>query len=402
MLKDKHILLGITGGIAAYKSADLVSKLKKSGAKVDVVMTKAATEFVSPLTFQTMSQSKVHFDLFGLESYMEVEHIALAQRPDIILIAPATANTIGKIANGIADNMLTTVVMASNVSILFAPAMNTNMYLNPITQKNIKALKELGHQFMNTGEGRLACGDVGAGKMAEPAEIITYLEDYFTEKDLKGKKIVVTAGPTIEEIDPVRFITNHSSGKMGYSIASIAAKRGAEVVLISGPVDLDPPSNVKIVNIKSTEEMMEAVREHFENCDVLIKAAAPSDFKPLNYSDKKIKKRENESKSMSIELTKNPDIAAYFGKIKEHRIMVGFAAETNNIEEYAGLKMKEKNLDFIVANDITQDGAGFKGDTNIATIYDASGQIESLPLMSKDDLSSFILDKVKLILENRS
>lgn len=402
MLKDKHILLGITGGIAAYKSADLVSRLIKSGAKVDVVMTKSATEFICPLTFQTMSQSKVHFDMFGLESYMEVEHITLAQRPDIILIAPATANTIGKIANGIADNMLTTVVMASNASILFAPAMNTNMYLNPITQKNIKTLKELGHQFMHTGEGRLACGDVGAGKMAEPAEIISYLEDYFTEKDFEGKKIIVTAGPTIESIDPVRYITNHSSGKMGYSIANIAAMRGAEVVLVSGPVDLEPPSNVKIVNIESTEDMMEAVREHFENCDVLIKAAAPSDFKPLNFSDKKIKKRDNESKTMSIELTKNPDIAAYFGKIKEHRIMVGFAAETNNIAEYAALKMKEKNLDFIVANDITQDGAGFKGDTNIATIYDASGQVESLPLMSKADLSSLILDKVKSILTNRN
>ena len=401
MLRDKHILLGITGGIAAYKSADLVSRLIKSGAKVDVVMTKAATKFVSPLTFQTMSQSKVHFDMFGLESYMAVEHITLAQRPDIILIAPATANTIGKIANGIADNMLTTVVMASNASILFAPAMNTNMYLNPITQKNIEILKKLGHKFMHTGEGRLACGDVGAGKMAEPSEIISYLEDYFTDKDFEGKKIVVTAGPTIESIDPVRYITNHSSGKMGYSIANIAAMRGAEVVLVSGPVDIERPSNVKIVNIKSTADMMEAVREHFDTCDVLIKAAAPSDFKPLNFSEKKIKKRDNESDTMSIELTKNPDIAAYFGKIKEHRIMVGFAAETNNIEEYAALKMKEKNFDFIVANDITQDGAGFKGDTNIATIYDASGQVESLPLMSKDDLSSLILDKVKSILTNK-
>ncbi|WP_409227424.1 bifunctional phosphopantothenoylcysteine decarboxylase/phosphopantothenate--cysteine ligase CoaBC [Gudongella sp. SC589] len=395
MLKDKHILLGVTGGIAAYKSADLVSRLIKAGAKVDVVMTKAATEFVSPLTFQTMSQSRVHFDMFGLESNMEVEHIALAQRPDVILIAPATANTIGKIANGIADNMLTTVTMASTARIIFAPAMNTNMYLNPITQENIRKLKDLGHLFMNTGEGRLACGDVGAGKMAEPVEIVEYLEGYFTEKDLVGKKIVVTAGPTIEAIDPVRYITNHSSGKMGYAIARNASMRGAEVVLISGPVNLDPPAGVKVVHIESTNDMMDAVKEYFDSCDALIKAAAPSDFRPLNFSDKKIKKRDNDSDTMSVELTRNPDIAGYFGKIKENRIMVGFAAETNDIEEYALFKMKEKNFDFIVANDVTQEGAGFKGDTNIVSIIDKSGIREDLPMMTKNDLSSLILDKVK-------
>ena len=395
MLKDKHILLGVTGGIAAYKSADLVSRLIKAGAKVDVVMTKAATEFVSPLTFQTMSQSRVHFDMFGLESNMEVEHITLAQRPDVILIAPATANTIGKISNGIADNMLTTVTMASTARIIFAPAMNTNMYLNPITQENIRKLKDLGHLFMNTGEGRLACGDVGAGKMAEPVEIVEYLEGYFTEKDLVGKKIVVTAGPTIEAIDPVRYITNHSSGKMGYAIARNASMRGAEVVLISGPVNLDPPAGVKVVHIESTNDMMDAVKEYFDSCDALIKAAAPSDFRPLNFSDKKIKKRDNDSDTMSVELTRNPDIAGYFGKIKENRIMVGFAAETNDIEEYALFKMKEKNFDFIVANDVTQEGAGFKGDTNIVSIIDKSGIREDLPMMTKNDLSSLILDKVK-------
>jgi phosphopantothenoylcysteine decarboxylase/phosphopantothenate--cysteine ligase len=400
MLKDKHILLGVTGGIAAYKSADLVSRLIKAGAKVDVVMTKSATEFVSPLTYQTMSQSKVYFDLFGLESNMEVEHISLAQRPDVILIAPATANTIGKIANGIADNMLTTVVMASRARLIFAPAMNTNMYLNPVNQENMKKLKSLGHLFMNTGEGRLACGDVGAGKMAEPVEIIQYLEDYFTEKDLKGRRIVITAGPTIEAIDPVRFISNHSSGKMGYAIARNAAMRGAEVTLISGPVNLSPPSGARFIQIKSTNDMMEAVKENFDSCDALIKAAAPSDFRPLAYSDKKIKKRDNDSDSMSVELTRNPDIAAHFGGIKGNRVMVGFAAETNNLEEYALLKMKEKNFDFIVANDITQEGAGFKGDTNIVSIIDKSGNRENLPIMSKDNLSSIILDKVKELLMN--
>ncbi|MCR3956096.1 MAG: bifunctional phosphopantothenoylcysteine decarboxylase/phosphopantothenate--cysteine ligase CoaBC [Gudongella sp.] len=397
MLKDKHILLGVTGGIAAYKSADLVSRLIKAGAKVDVVMTRSATEFVSPLTFQTMSQSKVHFDLFGLESNMEVEHISLAQRPDVILIAPATANTIGKIANGIADNMLTTVIMASTARLIFAPAMNTKMYLNPITQGNIRKLKALGHLFMSTGEGRLACGDVGAGKMAEPVEIVQYLEDFFTEKDLEGKKMVVTAGPTIESIDPVRYITNHSSGKMGYAIARNAAMRGADVTLISGPVNLSAPSGVNLVQIESTNDMLEAVKEYFDSCDVLIKAAAPSDFRPLNYNDKKIKKRDSDSENVSIELTRNPDIAAYFGKIKGKRIMVGFAAETNNMEEYALSKMKEKNFDFIVANDVTREGAGFKGDTNIVSIIDRSGKRENLPIMTKDDLSSVILDKVKAL-----
>jgi len=400
MLKDKHILLGVTGGIAAYKSADLVSRLIKAGAKVDVVMTRGATEFVSPLTFQTMSQSKVHFDLFGLESNMEVEHISLAQRPDAILIAPATANTIGKIANGIADNMLTTVIMASTARIIFAPAMNTNMYLNPINQGNINKLKELGHLFLDTGKGRLACGDVGAGKMAEPADIVEYLEYFFTEKDLLGKKIVVTAGPTVEAMDPVRFISNHSSGKMGYAIARNAVMRGAEVVLVSGPVNLKPPTGVRLVQIESTKDMLDAVKDDFDTCDVLIKAAAPSDFRPSNYHDRKIKKRENDSENMSVELTRNPDIAAHFGKIKEKRIMVGFAAETNNLEEYALMKMKEKNFDFIVANDVTQEGAGFKGDTNIVSIIDRSGKREDLPMMPKTDLASVILDKVKSLLLN--
>lgn len=392
MLMNKHILLGVTGGIAVYKSADLVSKLKKAGATVDVVMTKAATEFVSPLTFQTMSQNKVHVEMFGLESYMDVEHISLAQRPDVILIAPATANTIAKIASGISDNLLTTVVLASKAKMIFAPAMNTNMYLSPITQRNIEYLKGLGHQFMHTGEGRLACGDIGPGKMAEPAEIVDYLEDYFTEKDLKGNKVVVTAGPTVEPIDPVRFISNHSSGKMGYSLAKKAAMRGAEVVLVSGPVALEPPANVTVENVQSTIEMMDAVRRHFEDCDVLIKAAAPSDFRPESLSDKKIKKRESDS--MSISLTPNPDIAATFGREKGDRIMVGFAAETNNLEEYALLKLKEKNFDFIVANDVTLAGAGFKGDTNIVSIFNRDGKRLDLPQMSKDSLADRILDMV--------
>ena len=281
MLKDKNILLGVTGGIAAYKAVDLVSRLIKEGASVDVVMTEAATKYVTPLSFQTMAQSKVHTDMFGLVDYMEVEHISLAKRADLIVIAPATANTIAKIANGIADNMLTTVVLASTAKIIFAPAMNTNMFLNPITQENIKKLEGLGHLFIPPGEGRLACGDVGPGKMAEPSDIIEFLDNCLKGQDLIGKKIVVTAGPTIEPLDPVRFITNHSSGKMGYAIAKEAASRGAETILVSGPTNLPDLKGVTVEKINTAVEMLEAIGKYFDDCDVLVKAAAPSDFKQI-------------------------------------------------------------------------------------------------------------------------
>lgn len=401
MLKGKNVLLGVTGGIAVYKAADLVSRLIKEGATVDVIMTESAQRFVTPLTFQTMAQSKVHTDLFGLLDYVDVEHISLAKKADVIVIAPATGNTIAKIANGIADNMLTTVVLASTAKIIFAPAMNTNMFLNPITQENIKKLETLGHEFIPPGEGRLACGDIGPGKMAEPSDIVEFIGWSLTEKDMTGKRVIVTAGPTIEPLDPVRYITNHSSGKMGYAIAREAASRGAETILISGPTSIAEPKGVKVVKVDTTLNMLDAIGKYFDTCDILIKAAAPSDFKPEKVSTTKIKKISGDDSGMTIKFDKNPDIAAYYGMKKRSQIIVGFAAETDNMLEYASKKLKEKNLDFIVANDVTVEGAGFKGDTNIATIIENNGQQTHYPLMSKDQLSKEILNKAMEIIKNR-
>ena len=399
MLKDKHILLGVTGGIAIYKVVDLVSKLKKQNVSLDVIMTENATKFVSPLTFQTMAQAEVHTEMFGLVNEMEVEHISLAQRPDRILIAPATANIIGKIANGIADDMLTTVVMASKAKIIFAPAMNTTMYESPIVQENIEKLKALGHDFLSTGTGLLACGDFGSGKMSEPWEILDYIISDFVDKDLVNKKIIITAGPTIEPIDPVRFISNHSSGKMGYSIAEEAKNRGGQVVLISGPSHLEPPKDIELVNVNTTEEMFDAVGRYYDWADVLIKAAAPSDYKPVETSKKKIKKESNDN--LTIDFTKNMDIAYHYGKKKDKQIIVGFAAETENLLNNAKEKLKRKNFDIIVANDVSKEGAGFKHDTNIVTIIDKNLQEDSYPMMSKSDLARIIIDKVKEKIEAR-
>ena len=393
MLKGKTVLLCITGGIAAYKSADLVSKLKKADVNVDVIMTEAATKFVTPLTFQTMTQNRVHVGMFGLEDEINVEHISLAQKADVILIAPATANTIAKIANGIADNLLTTTVLASQARIIFAPAMNSTMYLHVATVDNMEKLKSRGHIFLKPGEGRLACGDIGPGKMSEPAEIIDALEDYFTPKDFLGKKVIITAGPTIEPIDPVRYITNHSSGKMGYSLAKEFHNRGAEVILITGPSSLEPPLNIETIKVNTTQDMLDAVKIHFDSCDILIKSAAPLDYKVENYKNEKIKKSSDLDEKLSLDLVRNPDIAKYFGEIKKDKIMIGFAAETNNLIEYAKKKLAEKNFDFIVANDITKLGAGFKEDTNIVSIIDKDGNIDDLPIMKKALLSKVIADK---------
>lgn len=400
MLKSKNILLGVTGGIAIYKVVDLVSKLKKQGATLDVIMTESATKFVTPLTFQTMAQAEVHTEMFGLVNEMEVEHISLAQKADRILIAPATANIIGKIANGIADDMLTTVVMASKAKIIFAPAMNTTMYESPMVQENIRKLKALGHDFLNTGTGLLACGDFGAGKMAEPIEILDYIIRDFVNKDLLNKKIIITAGPTMEPIDPVRYISNHSSGKMGYSIAEEARNRGAEVVLITGPTYLEPPKDVEVVPVNTTEEMFNAVGRYFDTSDCLIKAAAPSDYRPLVTNDHKIKKQDNEH--LNIEFTKNKDIAYHYGNKKDRQIVVGFAAETENLFAYAKAKLNRKKLDFIVANNVAEEGAGFKHDTNIITIIDKNLKDQSYPKMSKSEVAKIIVDKVKEEIEARS
>ncbi|KXZ39596.1 phosphopantothenoylcysteine decarboxylase / phosphopantothenate--cysteine ligase [Alkalithermobacter thermoalcaliphilus JW-YL-7 = DSM 7308] len=400
MLKGKNIVIGITGGIAVYKSCDIVSRLKKLNANVYVIMTRSATEFVTPLTFQSLSQNYVVVDMFKEPKTWDIEHISLAQKADLFLIAPATANIIGKIANGIADDMLSTTVMATKAPVLIAPAMNTNMYENKIVQSNIKKLKELGYDFIDPEEGRLACGDVGKGKLASPEVIVDKIVKELTlSKDLKGTKILITAGPTRETIDPVRYITNRSTGKMGYAIATQAVKRGALVTLISGPTNIDKPLGLsKFIKVESANQMYNAVMENIKDQHVIIKSAAVADYKPKKVSDRKIKKTDD---NLFIELERNNDILKEIGQIKQDKILVGFAAETHDLIENAKQKIKKKNLDFIVANDLLQEGAGFGVDTNIVKIIDKNGDIHPFPKMSKEDIANVILDKIKLLLENK-
>lgn len=395
MLSGKNIVMGVSGGIAVYKAVDVVSRLRKLHANIDVIMTKSATEFVKPLTFQSISQNPVTIDIFNEPTHWEIEHISLAKKADVFLVAPATANIIGKVANGIADDMLTTTIMATKANVVFAPAMNTNMYNNIIFKENVNKLKEHGYEFIKPGSGRLACGDFGEGKMAESCDIVDYLTNSLTNNQLKGKKIIVTAGPTIEPLDPVRYMTNYSSGKMGYAIAKEAQQRGAKVILISGPVNLESPFGVEIVKINTTKEMLSAVEKHFNDCHVLIKAAAPLDYSPVSVSEHKIKKEKDE---IELKFTKNPDIAAYFGKLKKAQILVGFAAETENIIENAKKKISKKNLDFIVANNVMAENAGFKSDNNIVTIIDKDGTTIDYPLMKKEDVAKAIIDKISVML----
>lgn len=393
----KHVLIGVTGGIAVYKLLDVASKLRKLGYEMNTIMTESACEFVNPLSFETITNNYVVTDTFARPHKWEVEHIALAKRTDLMLIAPATANIIGKIANGIADDMLSTTVMAARCPVVIAPAMNTAMYENPIVQENIAYLKSKGYIFIEPDSGWLACGDLGSGKLPSPDVIVEHVTKLLEEeKDLAGKHILLTAGPTIEAIDPMRYITNHSTGKMGYAIAERAASRGAEVVLVSGPTNLDCPRGVKRVDVKSARDMYEAVHQHFEWADAVIKTAAVADYRPEVTSTQKIKKDGN---GLSLNLAPNPDILKSLGEGKTHQVLVGFAAETNNVIEYAKAKIEKKHLDFIVANNIATEGAGFKGDTNIATIIKANGEMIDCPQMAKSELGDIILDQVKKCFE---
>ncbi|MBL6465685.1 bifunctional phosphopantothenoylcysteine decarboxylase/phosphopantothenate--cysteine ligase CoaBC [Peptostreptococcus stomatis] len=403
MLSNTTIIVGVTGGIAAYKACDVVSKLKKLNANIHVIMTESACEFVQPMTFQTLSNNFVINDMFKEPKTWEVEHIELAKRADAFLIVPATANFIGKLAAGIADDMLTTTVMATRAPVIIAPAMNTNMYTNRIVQANIGALQDLGYKFIEPASGRLACGDIGAGKLADVDDIVAYVVDFFEKeaqvKDLVGRRIMISAGPTIEAIDPVRYITNRSSGKMGYAIANRAVARGAQVTLVSGKTDLDVPNGlVKYISIESADDLYENLVREFEANDVVIQSAAVADYKPKSYSDKKIKKKDSD---LSIELCRNKDVAQELGKIKGDKVLVGFAAETNDVLENATKKIKKKNLDFIVANDLTMQGAGFSTETNIVKIIEADGRINEYPKLLKSEVGDIILDKVRDILENK-
>lgn len=398
-LKNKNILLGVTGGIAAYKAPGIVSILKKNGANVKVVMTESATEFVTPLTFQTMSNNVVHYKMFEQLSNMDVEHISLAKWADMIVVAPASANTIAKFAMGIADNLLTTVLSASRSKVMIVPAMNTYMLNSEANIENMSKLKNRGVIVTQTQHDLLACNDIGDGKMLEPSQIVDLIDFHLAEKDLEGYNFVITAGPTQESIDPVRFISNHSSGKMGYELAKAATKRGAKVILISGPTNLTRPNVDKFVQVFSTQDMYNAVEKHFKKTDVLIKAAAPADFKPKNYSKDKLKKAD--ANMDSIELVPNTDIAKHFGAIKTNQIIVGFAAESRDELNYGLKKLESKNFDMIVINNITQENAGFKKDINTVKIVDRNKNITDPGTMSKEQLSHVILDKVLEFLKAR-
>lgn len=393
MLKGKKIVMGVTGGIAAYKACELVSRLKKLNADVHVIMTDSAAKFVTPLTFQSLSLNQVAVDMFDGPRYWEIEHISLAKLADVLVIAPATANIIGKLAVGIADDMLSTTVMATKAQVIIAPAMNTNMYENPVLQKNIRILKEFGYSIISPEEGRLACGDVGKGKMAAPSVIERAIIDALNPKqDMAGKTVLVTAGPTREAIDPVRFISNNSTGKMGYAIAEKAALRGARVLLVSGPVKLDTPEGVTRFDVISAQEMYNKVMELFPECDIVIKAAAVADYAPNTAYSQKVKKT---SPELELKLKKNPDILYELGKIKGDKIIVGFAMETEKLIENAAEKVKKKNLDFIAANDLNEKGAGFAADTNVVKLIDREGNVESIPLKSKLEVADIILDRIR-------
>ena len=392
MLKGKTVVLAVSGSIAAYKIASLASALGKLHADVQVLMTQNATNFINPITFETLTGNKCLVDTFDRNFQYSVEHVALAKRADVVLVAPASANVIGKIANGIADDMLTTTVMACKCKKIISPAMNTQMFENPIVQDNLKKLEHYGYEVIQPAVGLLACKDVGAGKMPEPETLLEYiLREVAYEKDLKGKKILVTAGPTQEPIDPVRYLTNHSSGKMGYAIAKVCSMRGAEVTLVSGKTAIKPPLFVEVVPVTTAREMYEAVTGRSDRQDIVIKAAAVADYRPKTISEQKVKKTDGE---LSIEMERTDDILKYLGEHKRaNQFLCGFSMETEHMLENSRKKLKKKNLDMIVANNVKVEGAGFAGDTNIVTLITGDDETQ-LPLLSKEETAVEIMNKI--------
>jgi phosphopantothenoylcysteine decarboxylase / phosphopantothenate---cysteine ligase len=393
---NKTVVIGVSGGIAVYKALDIISTLRKRDINVHVIMTENAAKFVTPLTFQSLSQNLVTIDMFEEPKAWEIQHISLAKKADLLLVAPATANVIGKVANGIADDMLTTTIMATHAPVIFAPAMNTNMYENPIVQNNIAKLKQYGYEFIEPDCGRLACGDTGKGKLPDPKLISdVVLSRLYPIKDMIGKNVLVTAGPTIAPIDPVRHITNKSSGKMGYAIAEEARDRGAKVTLVSGPTDMKEPVGVNIIKVNTNEEMFSAVIDNFSTSDIVIKCAAVSDFKVVNYSTEKIKKT---SGILMLQLEKDKDILKTLGELKTKQVLVGFAAESNDLLLNAKEKLQRKNLDYIVANDITGKDIGFAVDDNKVTVLSREGEVIPFEKMSKRDVAKGLFN---LILRKR-
>ena len=401
MLKGKKIVLGVTGGIAVYKAVDLVSRLRKQGCEVRVVMTEHAQQFVTPLTFKEISGNQVAVSMWSSNQEFNVEHIALANWADAFVVAPATANIIAKMAYGLADDLLSTTLLAAQAPIVVCPAMNTGMYENAATQENIAKLQGRGVTVMPPAVGKLACGTSGAGRLPEPQEIVEFLNAFFAKRegDLRGLKVLVTAAGTREPIDPVRFVGNRSSGKMGYAVAQMAAERGAEVLLISGPSALSIPANVKAIKVETTNEMLEACLESYDKVDIVIKAAAVADYRPRDVAEQKIKKKTDDA--LTVVMDKNPDILKTLGAKKTHQVLVGFAAETQNLLENARDKVVKKNLDMIVANDVTAAGAGFNADTNIVKFLFANGEVRSLEQMPKVDVANCILDEALKIRELR-
>lgn len=404
MLKGKKIVLGVTGGIAVYKAVDLVSRLRKQGAEVRVIMTDHAQQFVTPLTFKEISGNKVATSMWESNQEFNVEHIALANWADVFLVAPATANILAKMACGIADDLLSTTLLAAQAPIIVCPAMNTGMFENPVTQENIQKLSNLGITVMPPAVGVLACGTSGAGRLPEPQQIVEFVSAFFAKRegDLRGLKVLVTAAGTREPIDPVRFVGNRSSGKMGYAVAQMAAERGAEVLLISGPSALDIPANVKAIKVETTNEMLEACLDTYDKVDIVIKAAAVADYRPRDVADQKIKKKTDDA--LTVVMDKNPDILKTLGGKKTHQVLIGFAAETQNLLANASEKIIKKNLDMIVANDVTAAGAGFNIDTNIVKLLYPTGECLALEQMPKVEVANVILDqalKIKNTRENK-